>query len=414
MTRAQVKALHDEVNSLLTTLDLGTPLDGLLPHADVLCVIRYKAHQDPGEEDTPRSGEGEEQRDMEMITKPNPTSLEALKGREEVLAGPGPGQTGPTTGPSGPRPGQPEATGFPCIVPEDDRKLRKNPTGPAGPAAGQPGANRIRRSRTRSNRIQTGRIFAPSSELDFGYHHHHHHHHRRNGDDSRDGEVLRNTERLATQHNLRTQRQEFKEQLALFETRIDEQYDEVAHNFSAVNQDLDLLREATDNLNGQMEANDANMEWRMDSLERAITNLGMKTIIDPIAHMFVMKTLAPTLGAEKSIAMLVHMSGLHKTKSYNKIVTKRIAMPTMGVTTNPKTKVLKIHLGVISDATLAMTNVDEESHTMIKMRGPTLSIVNNLDKIFNHILTVNQVKQVFTFNANPMLWLAVEDLLFLL
>jgi hypothetical protein len=78
-----VKALHDEVNSLLTTLDLGTPLDGMLPHADVLCVIRYKPHQDPGEEDTPWSREGEERRDMEMITKPNPTSLEALKGREE-------------------------------------------------------------------------------------------------------------------------------------------------------------------------------------------------------------------------------------------------------------------------------------------------------------------------------------------
>ena len=96
----------------------------------------------------------------------------------------------------------------------------------------------------------------------------------RNGDTNRDEEILRNTERLATQHNLWTQRQEFKEQLSLFETRIDEQYDEVAHNFSAVNQDLALLREATDNLNGQMAANDANMERRMDSLERAITNLG--------------------------------------------------------------------------------------------------------------------------------------------
>ncbi|KAK1595953.1 hypothetical protein QYE76_059200 [Lolium multiflorum] len=34
MTRARAKAIHDKVNSLLTTLDLGTPLDGLLPHAD--------------------------------------------------------------------------------------------------------------------------------------------------------------------------------------------------------------------------------------------------------------------------------------------------------------------------------------------------------------------------------------------
>src|SRR5215203_2043653 len=96
----------------------------------------------------------------------------------------------------------------------------------------------------------------------------------RSGDETRDGEVLRNTERLATQHNLWTQRQEFKEQRSLFETRIDEQYEEVAHNFSTVNQDLALLREATDNLNGQMAANDANMERRMDNLERAITNLG--------------------------------------------------------------------------------------------------------------------------------------------
>ena len=139
---------------------------------------------------------------------------------------------------------------------------------------------------------------------------------------------------------------------------------------------------------------------------------GMKTIIDLIAHMLVMKTPAPTLGVEKYIAMLVHMSVLHKTKSYNKIVTKRIAMPTMGVMAIPKTKVLKINLGEISVATLAMTNVDEESRTIIKMRDPTLSIVLNRDKIFNHILTVNQVKQVFNSNANPMLWLAVEDLLF--
>ena len=139
---------------------------------------------------------------------------------------------------------------------------------------------------------------------------------------------------------------------------------------------------------------------------------GVKTIIDLIAHMLVMKTPAPTLGVEKYIAMLVHMSVLHKTKSFNKIVTKRIAMPTMGVMAIPKTKILKIHLGEIFVATLAMTNVDEESLTMIKMRDPTLSIVLNRDKIFNHILTVNQVKQVFNSNANPMLWLAVEDLLF--
>ena len=139
---------------------------------------------------------------------------------------------------------------------------------------------------------------------------------------------------------------------------------------------------------------------------------GMKTIIDLIAHMLVMKTLAPTLGVEKYIAMLVHMSVLHKLKTFNKIATKRIAMLTMGVMAIPKTKILKIHLGEIFVATLTMINVDEENLTMMKMRDPTLSIVLNRDKIFNHILTVNQVKQVFNSNANPMLWLAIEDLLF--
>ncbi|KAK1602154.1 hypothetical protein QYE76_017197 [Lolium multiflorum] len=209
------------------------------------------------------------------------------------------------------------------------------------------------------------------------------------GDETRDGEVLRNTERLATQHNLWIQRQEFKEQLSLFETRIDEQYEEVAHNFSTVNQDLALLREATDNLNGQMAANDANMERRMDNLERAITNLGpppqgMKTILVLIDHMLVKKTLALTQGEVNSIAMLVLMNDLHKNKLLTKIVIKRLAMPTMGMTTIPKTtstttwrhmvmlppKVVKSNQGVISGIILAMTKGAEGNHNMIKMREP--------------------------------------------
>ncbi|KAK1693826.1 hypothetical protein QYE76_010523 [Lolium multiflorum] len=253
----------------------------------------------------------------------------------------------------------------------------------------------------------------------------------RNGDETRDGEVLRNTERLATQHNLWTQRQEFKEQLSRFETRIDEQYEEVAHNFSTVNQDLALLREATDNLNGQMAANDANMERRMDNLERAITNLGpppqgMKTILVLIDHMLIKKTLALTQGEVNSIAMLVLMNDIHKNKFLTKIVIKRLAMPTMGVTTNPTTtssttwrhmvmlppKVVKSNQGVISAIILAMTNVEEKTHNMLKTRGPSLDIANNLAKNLNNILHVNQVKQVFNPTANPMLWLDVKDLLY--
>ncbi|KAK1602150.1 hypothetical protein QYE76_017193 [Lolium multiflorum] len=82
MTRARAKAIHDKVNSLLTTLDLGTPLDGLLPHADVLCVIRYKAHQDPEEDETPWPKEGEEQQNLEMYMEPKPTSPEDRQGRK--------------------------------------------------------------------------------------------------------------------------------------------------------------------------------------------------------------------------------------------------------------------------------------------------------------------------------------------
>ncbi|KAK1681388.1 hypothetical protein QYE76_042236 [Lolium multiflorum] len=126
----------------------------------------------------------------------------------------------------------------------------------------------------------------------------------------------------------------------------------------------------------------------------------MKTILDLIAHMLVMKTLAQTPGEEKSIAMLVHMNVLLKSNL------NRIAMPTMGVTTNPTTtssttwrhmvmlapKVVKSNQGVISEIILAMTNVEEETHNMIKMRGPSLDIANNLVKILNNIINFNMPK----------------------
>ncbi|KAK1679241.1 hypothetical protein QYE76_040089 [Lolium multiflorum] len=279
----------------------------------------------------------------------------------------------------------------------------------------------------------------------------------RHGDQAKEDEVLHPSERLATQHNLWVQRQEFKDQLNLFETRIDQQYEEVAHNFGQVNQDMNLLREATDNLHDQVTANDANMERRMDGLERAINNLGrrhrhrstssssstrhtvttpmiaippqaptqgMEIIID-LGAMLVKMTLAQTQGAESSIAMLVLMNVRNKSKLFTKIVLKRLAMPTMGMTTNPKTtssttwtrhlivkpmwmlktKVIKIHQGVISGIILAMTKGAKDNHNMIKMRGLSLGNANNLAKIRNNILNMSQVKLVFTSTANPMLWL---------
>ncbi|KAK1595928.1 hypothetical protein QYE76_007778 [Lolium multiflorum] len=121
MTRARAKAIHDKVNSLLTTLDLGTPLDGMLPHADVLCVIRYKAHQDPGEEETPWSREGEEQQNLEMYMEPKPTSPEERQGRKGRWpvtdpVRPAPRPDDPVTGPvnraqTGPTPSYRTTTG---------------------------------------------------------------------------------------------------------------------------------------------------------------------------------------------------------------------------------------------------------------------------------------------------------------
>jgi hypothetical protein len=60
MTRARIKALHDKVTSILATLDLDTPLDGMLPHAETLCVIRYKFHQGYEEEEDIPLFKGEE------------------------------------------------------------------------------------------------------------------------------------------------------------------------------------------------------------------------------------------------------------------------------------------------------------------------------------------------------------------
>ena len=47
MTRAHAKALQEKVTSLLSNLQLGTPLDGMLLTADTLCVIRYIPQESP-------------------------------------------------------------------------------------------------------------------------------------------------------------------------------------------------------------------------------------------------------------------------------------------------------------------------------------------------------------------------------
>ena len=46
MTGARVEAIHAKVNSLLSMCDLDTPLNGLLLHADTLCVLSYDGLED--------------------------------------------------------------------------------------------------------------------------------------------------------------------------------------------------------------------------------------------------------------------------------------------------------------------------------------------------------------------------------
>ena len=62
MTRARAQALHQEVNSLLSTYAFDTPLDGLLLHANTLCSIRYidqeASHGDQANEE--RAGNDED------------------------------------------------------------------------------------------------------------------------------------------------------------------------------------------------------------------------------------------------------------------------------------------------------------------------------------------------------------------
>jgi hypothetical protein len=155
----------------------------------------------------------------------------------------------------------------------------------------------------------------------------------------------------------------------LSETCIDEKYEDVANNFHVVTQDMAHLREATENLDRQMVVNDANMEWRMERTRACHQQLG-------------------TQGKENCIIMHDHMSVINKKMHKNMTVINMIAMPTMGVTTNPtttsystwnryliashawmlKTKVIKIYRDVIYGITLATINMEDETRQMLKMR----------------------------------------------
>src|SRR4051812_779671 len=45
MTRARTKILQAKVNSLLSSCDFNTSLDGLLLHAQTLCILNYEPNE---------------------------------------------------------------------------------------------------------------------------------------------------------------------------------------------------------------------------------------------------------------------------------------------------------------------------------------------------------------------------------
>ena len=105
MTRARVKAIHAKVNSLLSMCDLDTPLNGLLLHSDILCVLSYGGPKDPYEDGQGSTEVGQE------------SSQEDVEEEEEKMEknSPGGGTTAGlsgTTAPGPDRPNQPHASGI--------------------------------------------------------------------------------------------------------------------------------------------------------------------------------------------------------------------------------------------------------------------------------------------------------------
>ena len=88
MTRARARAMQQKVNSLLSTLDLGTYLDGMLFTSDTLCVIRHIPQEPPPgiqDETQPRQEEEEEtpqprQEEEEETPTPGPVLPDANPG----------------------------------------------------------------------------------------------------------------------------------------------------------------------------------------------------------------------------------------------------------------------------------------------------------------------------------------------
>ena len=89
MTRSRAKAIHDKVNSFLYMCDLDPTVDGMLPHANALCILRYEPlHRLHGS--------------MKDGREDGQTSTKKSQFGASI------GAAGPHAGPSGATPGEPD------------------------------------------------------------------------------------------------------------------------------------------------------------------------------------------------------------------------------------------------------------------------------------------------------------------
>ena len=87
MTRSRANAIHDKMNSFLYMCDLDPTLDGTLPHANALCILRFDPQEllhgrkEAGQEDGRKEGR-EEEAPGSVGTEPSmvPGSIQAAPG----------------------------------------------------------------------------------------------------------------------------------------------------------------------------------------------------------------------------------------------------------------------------------------------------------------------------------------------
>ena len=123
MTRARAKLLQAKVNSLLSSCQFDTSLDGVLLHATTLCIIRYEASTQPhapkdGEQGAEREAEdaGAAQTGVSGLRTPESLAYQSLWPEDTGVSGPTSGlpqnralgqSEGPSRGRSGDRPESP-------------------------------------------------------------------------------------------------------------------------------------------------------------------------------------------------------------------------------------------------------------------------------------------------------------------